>query len=166
MIKNSFKMLIIDLVSFIVLLVLDQYSKIAMTSLKGQNEIELIKGVLEFRYLENQGAAFGILQGQRYLFLVLTIIVFIGIAFLLLKMPSDKKYLYLNVVLTFILAGAIGNCIDRLYLGYVRDFIYFSLIDFPIFNVADIYITCATPVLILLIMFYYKEDDLNFIKNK
>jgi signal peptidase II len=71
----------------------------------------------------------------------------------------------MRVCLCFIAAGAVGNFIDRLLFSYVRDFIYFRLIDFPVFNVADIYITCATAILMLLALFYYKEDDdFNFLK--
>jgi signal peptidase II len=65
----------------------------------------------------------------------------------------------MRFLMVFIAAGAVGNMIDRVFLGYVRDFLYFSLIDFPIFNVADIYVTCATILLILLLLFYYKEED-------
>ena len=62
-------------------------------------------------------------------------------------------------------AGAVGNTIDRVYFGYVTDFIYFKLIDFPTFNVADIWITCATFILLFLILFKYKEDDFDFLKS-
>ena len=65
-------------------------------------------------------------------------------------------------MLIFIAAGAAGNLYDRITLKYVRDFIYFSLIDFPVFNVADIYVTCSVFVLAFLIFFYYKEEDLQF----
>lgn len=164
--KNSLKMLIIDCIIFILLVILDQYTKIILTAIKGGNSIPLINNVLEFRYLENHGAAFGILQGQRVFFLIMSIVVFLVIGLILYRIPNEKKYLALNLILTFILAGAIGNTIDRLVLGYVRDFIYFSLIDFPIFNVADIYITCSTILLIIVIIFFYKEDDLKFLSFK
>lgn len=164
--KNSLKMLIIDCIIFILLVILDQYTKILLTAIKGGNSIPLINNVLEFRYLENHGAAFGILQGQRVFFLIMSIVVFLVIGLILYRIPNEKKYLALNLILTFILAGAIGNTIDRLVLGYVRDFIYFSLIDFPIFNVADIYITCSTILLIIVIIFFYKEDDLKFLSFK
>ena len=59
-----------------------------------------------------------------------------------------------------ILSGAFGNCIDRIRLNYVVDFLYFKLINFPIFNVADIYVTVAAFLLVILILIYYKEDDL------
>lgn len=63
-------------------------------------------------------------------------------------------------------AGAIGNFIDRLILVYVRDFLYFSLIDFPIFNVADIYVTVSAFAFFLLILVYYKDSDLEFLSDK
>lgn len=165
-VNNSAKWLIIDFISFIILVILDQITKVKITVLKGQNPIELIKNVLEFRYLENRGAAFGMMQGQRIFFLIISIVVFFIITFILLRIPTDKKYIKLNIVLVFILAGAIGNTIDRLILEYVRDFIYFKLIDFPIFNVADIYITCATFLLVFFTLFSYKEEDFNFLSFK
>ena len=67
----------------------------------------------------------------------------------------------LRAVALFIASGAVGNMIDRVALGYVVDFFYFELIDFPIFNVADIYVTCATIILAILILFYYKDEELD-----
>ena len=72
----------------------------------------------------------------------------------------------LIVVVDVLVAGAIGNFIDRLVNKYVIDFIYFSLIDFPIFNVADIYVTLSVIALFILIFFYYKEEDFKFITKK
>ena len=69
-------------------------------------------------------------------------------------------------ILCFIFAGALGNFIDRVMYAYVVDFIYISLINFPIFNMADIYISIATTVLIVCLLFIYKEEDFRFIKNK
>ena len=80
--------------------------------------------------------------------------------------PSDRKYNKLHVFLTFIASGAIGNMIDRLRLDYVVDFISFVLIHFPIFNVADIYVTVATAFLVILILFFYREEDLRFLSFK
>jgi signal peptidase II len=69
-------------------------------------------------------------------------------------------------LLSLIAAGAIGNMIDRIRYDYVVDFIYFVFINFPIFNVADIYVSISTFVLIFILLFYYKEEDLNFISFK
>ena len=72
----------------------------------------------------------------------------------------------LEFLLVLIASGAVGNLIDRVSLGYVVDFFYFKLLDFPIFNVADIYVTVGTALLVIFILFYYKEEDFNFIKFK
>lgn len=72
----------------------------------------------------------------------------------------------LHLLLSLIAAGAIGNMIDRIRLDYVVDFIYIVLINFPIFNVADIYVSVATAILVILLLFVYKEQDLNFISFK
>ena len=93
------------------------------------------------------------------LLLAVTLIALAAVLYVLLRMPLKRKYIVLRFLMVFIAAGAVGNMIDRVFLGYVRDFLYFSLIDFPIFNVADIYVTCATILLILLLLFYYKEED-------
>ena len=90
-----------------------------------------------------------------------------AVFYVLFKMPPAGKYLPLRILVVLIGAGAIGNVIDRIAFSYVRDFIYFSLIDFPVFNVADIYVTCATILLALTILFYYKDDhDFDFLYRK
>ena len=148
------------------LIVIDQITKvIAVDALASGKSIPLIKGVLEFSYVENHGAAFGILQNALPFFVVITLAAMAVIIYILTRLPADRRFMPMRVCLCFIAAGAVGNFIDRLLLSYVRDFIYFCLIDFPVFNVADIYITCATAILMLLALFYYKEDDdFNFLK--
>ena len=85
------------------------------------------------------------------------------IIFVLLRTPDDRKYRKLHILLTMIAAGAIGNMIDRLRFDYVVDFIYIVLINFPIFNVADMYVTFATVILIIQVLFVYKDNDFNFL---
>lgn len=162
--KKSIIRLCIDFILLIILIVLDQITKnIAVFYLKDKPAIPIINNILQFNYLENRGAAFGMLQDQKWFFLFVGIIILGVIAYILTKTPTDKKYIKLHMLLTFIAAGAIGNMIDRLSLNYVVDFIYFKLIDFPIFNVADIYVTCATFLLIVVLLFVYKEKDLMFL---
>ena len=145
---------------------LDQWTKLLVVqNLKNADPFVLIPGVLELGYVENTGAAFGILQGSRMFFLILTPAVCLFLLAVLLKTPRRKKYLPLNIILCFIMAGALGNYIDRLKNGYVVDFIYFKPIDFPLFNVADIFITVGFAVLLLLIVFYYNEEDLDFLSK-
>ena len=89
-----------------------------------------------------------------------------AIIFLLLRLPEGWKFDILQILLIFILAGGVGNMIDRFFLGYVVDFFYFVLIDFPIFNVADCYVVCATIGLCILFLFVMEENELDFISFK
>lgn len=160
--KNQGFTIFSGLVSFIILVVIDQLTKkLAVIHLKDQEPIVLIKNVFQLLYLENRGAAFGILQGKRPVFIVITIIILILLAYCYIRAPYTRKFLRLRIVLIMIAAGALGNFIDRTLQGYVVDFFYFNLIDFPIFNVADIYVTCAAVFLVVLVLFGYKEDDWN-----
>ena len=142
------------------LVLLDQATKLAAVSaLKDGGPFVLIPGVFQLQYLENRGAAFGLLQNARIFFLAVTLIALAAVIYVLVRLPLKRRYIVLRFLMVLIAAGAVGNMIDRVFLGYVRDFLYFSLIDFPIFNVADIYVTCATILLILLLLFYSKEED-------
>ena len=103
------------------------------------------------------------MQNQQLFFVVVGVIMLVLFSYMYVKMPHTKRFLPLRACFVAITAGAIGNMIDRLALNYVIDFFYFKLIDFPIFNVADIYVTCATFALAFLIIFYYKEDEIDAI---
>lgn len=160
-------MLCIDFVLTVILLALDQLTKyLAIDRLKGNQAFVLIDGVLELQYLENRGSAFGMLQNQKYFILFVGIVFLAVILFFLFKLPQQKKFCSVHILLAFIVAGGIGNMIDRIRFDYVVDFIYFKLIDFPIFNVADCYIVCGTILLFLLFLFVFKEKDLEFLSFK
>ncbi len=151
------------LIGVAILTALDQWTKrLAVLHLKGQESIVLIPGVLELEYLENRGAAFGMLYNQQMFFYIITVILVTCILVLFYRMPMLKKYLPGHITLMVITAGAIGNFIDRVVNQYVVDFIYFSLIDFPKFNMADIYITCGCIVVFILVLFVYKDEDFEF----
>ena len=145
----------------------DQWTKfLAVENLKGKADIPLIPNVLYFQYLENRGAAFGIFQDQKIFLILLTSLILIGVCYVLWKIPADKKYIYLKLLCFLITAGGIGNLIDRIRLDYVIDFIYFAPIDFPIFNVADIYVSVGMILLFIVVLFYYKDEDFEFLKWK
>lgn len=168
MMMNGNRMLkrgVIGAIISVLLIVLDQFTKyLAVKHLMNQPNIVLWEGVFELQYLENRGAAFGIMQGQKLFFVIFTSIAMCAIAwFYLKKIPDAKKYRFLEVICVMLFAGGIGNFIDRVRLNYVIDFFYFSLIDFPIFNVADIYVTVAAFAMVLLGMFYYKDEDYDLI---
>lgn len=155
---------IAGIVSIIILIAFDQWTKmLAVNKLMNQEPFVIIEKVFQLRYLENRGAAFGILQGQKGFFVITGIIILVAIAYLYNKMPSTKKYYLLRILAILMAAGAIGNMIDRVSKNYVVDFFYFELINFPIFNVADCYVTVAAALLIISIMFIYKEEDFKFI---
>ena len=161
---QSFSTLQVGLFGFlftVALIILDQLTKyLAVIRLKNNPSVPIIKDVFELAYLENRGAAFGMLQGKLDLFIPLTIIMCLFFAYIFFVLPNDRKFMAIRIILCFIFAGAVGNFIDRLFHGYVIDFLYFKLINFPVFNVADIYITCSAFVFAFLLFFYYKDEDL------
>lgn len=159
--------LLIGFPTLLILVIFDRLTKrLAFNNLNLTNHVvELIPDVLELRYLENEGAAFGMLQNRFFFFYLFTFVFITAFLFLYIRMPEDKRFVPLNLLLIFFVAGAFGNFIDRVRYHYVIDFIYFKLINFPIFNVADIYVTVSCFILIVLVLFYYKDDDLNKIKD-
>ena len=160
-------LLIVDLIAVFLLIALDQFTKaLAVKHLQGKESMVLIKDVLELTFLRNQGAAFGILQNQQKFFIMIAIMIIIVIAYVLIMLPLEKKYTILQIILVMIQAGAAGNMIDRFRNDSVVDFISFVIINFPIFNVADIYVTVATILFIILFLFYYKEKDFDFLSFK
>lgn len=155
---------LIAIVASCFLIVLDQLTKyFAVLNLKGQNPYVIIPEVFQLRYLENHGSAFGMMQNRQLFLLIVTVIFLALLIWFFFKLPDTKKFRPLEVILVFVLAGAIGNMIDRIRLEYVIDFFYFELIDFPIFNVADIYITVSGITFFILFLFYYKEEDFNMV---
>lgn len=143
----------------IILVFLDQYTKyLAETFLKPKGYVTVIPGVLELRYLENRGAAFGMLQNRQWIFVVFAICCVILCCWYVFRLAAEDRHLASAVCLSVLAAGASGNLIDRVARGSVIDFIYVLLIHFPVFNVADICVSVSTIVLVFLVLFYYKED--------
>lgn len=159
---------IFALIGFAATLFFDQFTKyMAVIKLKDQTPFVLIDGVFELRYLENRGAAFGMMQDMRFLLAAGAVIVCGLIVYLYLRMPEKRRYLPLRICAVLLCAGAAGNMIDRIRLGYVIDFFYFRLIDFPIFNVADCYVVAACIVFAFLVLFYYREEeDFSFLSRE
>jgi len=140
----------------ILVIVLDQVSKYIVVS--NIEPDEMIPVIDKFFYLtlhKNQGGAWGILQNSRLLFLILVPVVSAVIIYFIIN--NDNKFL--RYVLAVILGGAIGNYIDRVLTGSVTDFLLFYIgpYPFPIFNVADIAVTCGTILLAVYVLFVYKD---------
>ena len=154
-------------ITAILLVVLDQITKyLAVINLKDQPPYVILQNIFQLEYLENRGAAFGLFQDKRIFFYLSVILISVIVVWFYSRVPMDRKYMPLRICAVLLIAGAYGNFIDRIRLNYVIDFFYFKLIDFPIFNVADIYVTVSSFLIILLIFFYYKEDDLERILHR
>lgn len=163
--KTYFKIYIYAIVGLVAAVVLDQVTKLAAIQVlkPSPTGIEVIPSVFRLLYLENRGAAFGVMQDRQMFFVIIGIFMLIVIGVLYVMMPKTKKFIPLRICAVLICGGAIGNMIDRVRLNYVVDFFYFELIDFPIFNVADIYVTVSCILFVLLILFFYKEEDFEWV---
>ena len=158
--KNMLRAYLCAGLAVLLAVALDQYTKyLAITYLKDQKPISLIPGIFELHYLENTGAAFGMLQNKLVFFVIGALGFSLILAYFFGKFPLNKRIFPLRICMVLGSAGAIGNLIDRLYHRYVVDFFYFKLINFPIFNVADIYVVVACALFLILTFFYYKEED-------
>ena len=150
----------LDLICAVLLIVFDQYTKnLAVIKLKDKTPFVLIDKVFELNYLENRGAAFGMMQNKQWFFLIVSVFFVSIIVFILYRMPVQKKFFIAEIILVLLLSGAIGNMIDRIMQDYVVDFIYISYINFPIFNVADMYVSICTVALAIILLFKFKETD-------
>ena len=171
--KTGVKNFILILIG-ITLVIFDQFTKIlAQNKLQGKNPFVIIKGVFEFHYLEggNTGAAWGILSGQIAFFVIISVIVSIAIVLLIIRLDAliregllnPKVYYLFEILLILLISGAVGNMLDRIIHGYVIDFLYFKLINFPIFNVADCYVTVSCILLIIMSIFFIKDEEFSMI---
>ncbi|MCD7752612.1 MAG: signal peptidase II [Lachnospiraceae bacterium] len=152
-----------SLILFAVLLLFDRVTKNWASAALQDGPLVLIDGVFELHYLENTGAAWGTFQGMQWLFYILTVVFIVLALCEIVHLSRKSRYLPLVYTLIVILSGAVGNFIDRITQQFVVDFIYFKLINFPIFNVADCCITVSMALLVILILFYYNNEDLDYI---
>ena len=158
---------ILPIIAVVILILLDQGTKFwALASLKPIHNMTLVEGFMDLTFVENRGVAFGMFSGQRWFILLLTGIIAVGLIWFYKAMPKKKEYFSLRVSLVMVLSGAIGNIIDRLFRGYVVDFFEFTFFEWPVFNVADIYVVVGVTLLALMILFVVKDEDLDFKKKK
>jgi lipoprotein signal peptidase len=141
--------------------IIDRITKsIAASALKPLGSIPVIKDILHVTYVENTGAAFGMLKDNRWIFMgmsAITIVVIVGY----LIYSREKRHSLLTLSLCLILAGGIGNMIDRIFYGYVVDFIDFRLINFAVFNLADTEVSIGAFFLIIYILFIETKKEGN-----
>ena len=131
---------------------LDQLTKVWASSALAGGAITIIPKVLDFNYFENTGAAFSMLSSGTWFLSAVSAIMSIVLIFIIFKYRS-KMPRFVSIMLAFLASGAIGNLIDRLFAGYVIDFIEFTFVNFAVFNVADIYVTCSAIALGVYLIF-------------
>lgn len=178
--KSYLKFSVVYVFACLFLIGVDQWSKaLAVRYLKGQEAVSIIPKVFSLSYVENHGAAFGILEGRQWLltgvsvvFLLLILLFTLHLFRVLMELRQSRspagKFIFLIFCMALITSGAIGNLIDRVRQGYVVDFLYLLTknipvlsLDFPVFNVADCYVTFAAFAVILFGLFILKEDEFN-----
>ncbi len=141
----------------ILLILADQVTKLCTINfLKPIGTIEFIKNIISFTYVENRGAAFGILQNNRWFFIAFTIVMIAAIVIYTIKIkPKSALYMWSA---SLIVAGGIGNLIDRIFRGYVVDMIEVTFVNYPVFNFADICVVIGAGLLCIFVLLDKKAD--------
>ena len=128
---------------------IDQFTKfLAVRYLMPVREIVLIDGVFSLLYLENTGMAFGLFKGGRWFLIGLTVLILGLLVYYYITLPKTRWVKVHRVLFLLIIGGALGNFADRLFRGFVVDFFYFKLINFPVFNMADVFLVVSVILLI------------------
>ena len=169
-------MIWISLGLIVLLTLFDQLSKwgVKLNPIFNGPNVSIVPNVLEFKYVENTGSAYGMLEGQMWFFYIITIIALIGLGFLFSKIKNSRKVYAISIAL--LMAGALGNAIDRVNINYVIDFIHFPFVAgiHPIFdfycNLADVYLTFGIILFItdfiILDHFRKKQKDKEYEKKE
>ena len=160
--ESKKRSIIILSVIFVLIVAFDQITKLIIINNYEVGEgTPVISGVFEILHIHNTGSAWGMLSGKTWFLTIFSFVLIAALVYVLYHIIGERYYRLLSVLIICILGGAIGNMIDRIRLGYVTDFLYFKLIDFPVFNVADIFVTVPVILLILVMIFKYHGDDLD-----
>ena len=147
--KKQFYAKLLCLAVAVLSIVLDILTKQAVVhNMALYEEIPVLGGVLHWKYIQNRGAAFGMLADQRAVFLIISTVAIIGLFIYLIVSHSER--MWWMAAIGMLVGGGIGNMIDRIALGYVIDFIYVALIDFAVFNIADCFVCVGVGLLIYL----------------
>ena len=155
---GQLKLLIPFFLGIFIIAILDQTAKLfAAGLLPSVKTVSLIENVFHLTYVENTGAGFGAFSGYTWFLIALTLLVIIAVvAFVVTKRPKNRVFI---TALTFMMGGAVGNVVDRIRLGYVIDFFDFCLIDFPVFNVADCFITVGAVIFAVYVIFLSDKKE-------
>lgn len=157
--KSFFQDCLIHGLLLVAIIVIDQITKAWARAALAENPVIVWKNVFSFRLIFNTGASFGIFENRTMALTIFSIVGMIALGGLYAWLPRTKKMRPLRLMLTIIIAGGIGNIIDRIWMKKVTDMLSFDLINFPVFNVADIGVTIGAIVMCVLWIFYYKDED-------
>lgn len=137
----------------IIVIALDQFTKYLVRGMESDEVIHVIGDFLRIVHVENSGAAFGLFEGSRRFLLIFPAVIIAGAVYLIFRdLGSELKGRLSKVSLALVASGGIGNMIDRFLYGHVTDMISFSIFP-PVFNVADIAVTCGCGLLIFCLIF-------------
>ena len=153
--------IIISSIIIISIVLLDQVTKHMITSSMTPygEEKPIIGDFLVLRFIKNKGAAFGSFSNMTIVLAIISVLLILGLGYYYIKIIDDDKKRLLRIFISFVIGGAIGNLIDRVRLNYVVDFIYLKAINFPVFNVADIFVTVTMFLIIFIFIFSdFKEE--------
>lgn len=153
--KARLKKMYIGIIIIIFLIGIDQITKfIARKYLAPKGSVPIINNFFSFTYVENQGGAWGTLSGKYWFFICITIVALGVLGYLFKDIDLKQNTLY-SIGLCLLIAGTIGNFIDRIVFKFVTDFIHFNFFgyNFPVFNIADICLTCGVIAIIIKVLF-------------
>ncbi len=151
-------MLIPFFVGIFIIAILDQAAKLfAAGLLQSVKTFPLWNNIFHLTYVENRGAGWGIFSDHTWLLTLATIIIVIAaVSYVVVKKPKNPLFL---TAFTFMIGGAVGNLIDRIRQGFVIDFFDFTLIDFPVFNIADCFITIGAAIFVVYVIFFSDKKE-------
>ena len=154
--------MLLYLIPFAIILAADQITKFLVAKNMAVGEsFTLIPKFMDITYVQNQGAAFGIFQGRKALLIVVSLLIFAAVIWYIVHYKPKSRWIMWS--LTMIIAGGLGNLIDRVALSYVRDFLdeTFTKYNFPVFNIADCAITIGAIMLALHVLIGGIRDEAN-----
>lgn len=148
----------INIIYMVLFVLLDRLTKhLAVKYLMPIGSAVVLDGIFNLTYVENKGIAFGLFQGMNHIVVPLNIIIVLFCGYFLFRAIKKKRKL-LALALSLVISGAVGNIIDKICYGYVVDFMEFGFIDFPVFNLADVFV-CAGAVLTAGLILFTKDGD-------
>ena len=164
--------ILVPLVSVLCIVGLDQLVKyLTIQYLSDGREVKILGDALVLTYVQNRGMAWGLFQNGQVVFVILTPIAIAAVIFLYVRTPWEIEYRPIRIAEVMLVGGALGNLIDRifrydpvdgsLFHGYVVDMMYIKAIHFPVFNVADIFVTLSFVAMMLLLLFVYNDEEFN-----